>query len=738
MKIKVAIIAIAIAFFAQAKSWSQNGPRTLKIEQGDSKEAIIDKAAQIIPTVNQYNYKKLEYTCFIHFGPNTFTAVEWGNGFEDPKVFNPSGLDTDQWCRVAKEAGMKLVVITVKHHDGFVLWQSRYTKHGIMSSPFEDGKGDVLRELSRSCEKYGLKLGVYLSPADLYQIENKEGLYGNLSEYTERTIPRPVEGRPFKDKRTFTFKVDDYNEYFLNQLFELLTEYGPVHEVWFDGAHPKRKGGQTYNYLAWKELIKTLAPESVIFGKEDVRWVGNESGTNRESEWDVVTFEENPAQMNMFPDMHGDLGSREMLYKGKYLHFLPGETDTSIREGWFYRNDDEQGVRSADDVLDLYERCVGSNSVLLLNIPPNREGRFGARDVAALLDAGKRIQETYGTDLLKGATGAEPLLDGDENTYVSAQNGQGSFKIVLAKNTMLNRFVLQEAVHLQGQRIEEHALDAWIDGQWQQVAQGTTVGYKKILRFPRVTTNKLRLRIEKGRSHPSINMVSAHYYTPRPPQLAITRDLEGKVTITPKKHDFGWKSHGQDATKNLSGKATIHYTTDRSEPNANSSLYTTPFSLASGEVKAKAFNNEQEGAPATARFGMIKKAWTVTADVAGEKMKTEYAIDANPETFWNSGEGKPELTIDLKTAKTITGFIYTPPTNFKEGLIEKGVIKVSKNGKSWKEVMPFNQGNLINDPTPRTTRFDKAVKARYVKITSINGAGGSTSATVAEIDLLED
>ena len=150
-----------------------------------------------------------------------------------------------------------------------------------MSSPFRDGKGDVLKELSESCKKYGLKLGVYLSPADLFQIENKDGLYGNLSEYTERTIPRPVEGRPFENNTTFTFKVDDYNEYFLNQLFELLTEYGPIDEVWFDGAHPKRKGGQTYNYLAWKELIRTLAPKAVIFGKEDIRWCGNESGEHQ-------------------------------------------------------------------------------------------------------------------------------------------------------------------------------------------------------------------------------------------------------------------------------------------------------------------------------------------------------------------------------------------------------------------------------------------------------------------------
>ena len=218
---------------------------TIEISDTDSKDSIIIKAAHVVPTPNQYEALKNEFIAFIHFGPNTFTRVEWGNGMEDPKIFDLKNLDTDQWCKAMKSAGMKMVIITVKHHDGFVLWQSRYTKHGIMSSPFENGKGDVLRQLTESCKKVGLKLGVYLSPADLYQIENKDGLYGNLSKYTDRTIPRPVEGRPFDNKTTFNFKVDDYNEYVLNQLFELLTEYGPIHEEWFDGAHPKRKGSQT-------------------------------------------------------------------------------------------------------------------------------------------------------------------------------------------------------------------------------------------------------------------------------------------------------------------------------------------------------------------------------------------------------------------------------------------------------------------------------------------------------------
>lgn len=733
------IISLVLAcFLTNAVAWGQ-GQSTIKIEPGDSGEEIVRKAAWVVPTINQYAYKKLEYNCFVHFGPNTFTRNEWGSGMEDPKTFDLQDLDTDQWCRAMKDAGMKLVVFTAKHHDGFVLWQSRYTRHGVMSSPFRDGKGDVLKDLAASCSKYGIKLGVYLSPADLYQIEHPQGLYGNLSEYTERVIPRPVEGRPFANKTTFTFNVDDYNEYFLNQLFELLTEYGPIHEVWFDGAHPKRKGGQKYNYLAWKKLIRTLAPEAVIFGKEDVRWCGNESGGTRVSEWDVIPFTEDPGQANHFPDIHGDPGKRESLAGAKYLHYLPAETNTSIREGWFYRDEETQRVRNADDVFDIYERSVGGNSTFLLNIPPNRKGRFPEEDVTVLREVGKRITETYGTDLLAGAQGDKALLDDDEDTYLLGEEGKGTYVVTLPQPITLNRFLLQEAIKTQGQRIEKHVLEASVDNRWQRIAQGTTVGYKKILRFPAVTTRKLRLRILEARTRPSLSKVSAHYYKPRPPRLAVSRSLEGQVTIQPVKDNFNWKLIGIDYQQNLGNAAEIRYTIDGTTPTKKSSLYSGAFFHTSGVVKARAFEKDLAGGIVEREFGMTRKDWTVKASSAGsEKYKAHNAIDGDVSSFWHSDENQatPTLTIDLKQRVELKGLIYTPPANFKEGLIEQGAIKVSRNGKSWKEVQIFDLGNLVNDPTPRTVKFDKAVKARYVQVSALRGAGGSTSASVAEIELL--
>lgn len=378
----IALVAILFAPFVEAQKSDIKPRNTIEILPSDTHETIINKAAHVVPTPNQYEALKNDFIAFIHFGPNTFTRKEWGNGMEDPSIFDLHNLDTDQWCKALKSAGMEMVILTVKHHDSFVLWQSRYTQQGIMSTPFRDGKGDILRDLSASCVKYGIKLGVYLSPADLYHIEHPDGLYGNLSKYTSRTIPREVAGRPFENKTKFEFELDDYNEYFLNQLFEILTEYGPIHEVWFDGAHPKTKGGQTYNYEAWMKMIRTLAPKAVVFGKEDIRWCGNESGRTRATEWNVMPYNGSPYGDGDLPNpMLADMGSRDMLYGAKYLHYQQAEINTSIREGWFYRDEQHQKVRSADDLFDIYERSVGGNATFLLNIPPNRDGLFSPKDV---------------------------------------------------------------------------------------------------------------------------------------------------------------------------------------------------------------------------------------------------------------------------------------------------------------------------------------------------------------------
>lgn len=713
---------------------------TIPVEPGDTKEQIIEKAAHVVPTANQLAALQREFIAFIHFGPNTFTRMEWGNGMEDPKVFDLKELDTDQWCEAMKAAGMKLVILTAKHHDGFVLWKSRYTTHGIMSSNFQGGKGDIMKSLSESCRKYGLKLGIYLSPADLYQIESPDGLYGNLSKPTKRTIPREVEGRPFANTTRFEFVVDDYNEYFLNQLFELLTEYGPIDEVWFDGAHPKRKGGQQYDYHAWKTLIKALAPNAVVFGREGTRWCGNEGGRTRDTEWNIIPYEANPDTMSVFADLTDlDLGSRERLYEGKFLHYQPAETNTSIREGWFYRDDTHQKSRNADDVFDIYERAVGGNSIFLLNIPPNREGRFSQTDVDVLKETGKRIEETYGTDLLADAKGDKVLLDHDLNTFVQLDGGKGEITIRLAKPTAINRVAIQEAVAVRGERVERHALDAWIDGQWQEVAQATNIGYKRILRFPDVTTDRLRLRVLESRLDPAIANITAHHYQSRPPRLEAKQDRDGLVSLQPLKQNFGWNQHGENSAGNLNAGFKIYYTTDGLEPDANATLYEAPFAMPDGgEVKAVAILNGEQGALCQERIGFAKKDWKLLkADSETKDHEAALAFDADPSTYWMSETNGPShsIAIDLGQQRTISGFAYTPQQKDDKGMMAKGRVSVSDDGKSWRAVESFEFGNLINDPSKRTLHFKNAQEARYVRIESTEITANTRVAAIAEIDL---
>jgi alpha-L-fucosidase len=712
---------------------------TIPVEPGDSPQIVIEKAASLVPTANQLEALNNEFIAFVHFGPNTFTGREWGDGKEDPKVFDLKSLDTDQWCKAMAAAGMKMAILTAKHHDGFVLWQSRYTDHGIMSTNFRDGKGDILRDLANSCHKYGIKLGVYLSPADLYQIESPDGLYGNLSKKTQRTIPRPVDGRPFENKTIFQFVVDDYNEYFLNQLFELLTEYGPISEVWFDGAHPKKKGGQTYDYSAWRQLIRTLAPNATIFGREDIRWCGNEGGFTRESEWNAIPYQENPATMNDFQDLYGDLGSRDALAQWQapyYLHYQPAETNTSIREGWFFCDDTYQRVRSADDVFDIYERSVGGNSIFLLNIPPNKEGRFADRDVAVLEEVGRRIRDVYSVDLLKDSDRPQPLGDGDAATYLSLSS---PLTVTLNRPERINRLLLQEPIMSKGERIENLKIELQdTTGMWLSVPDSRNIGHKRIVRFPSVVARAIRLTGLSSRAEPLLSTLTAHYYPPRAPELVATRNEQGFVTIKARPSDFCWRDSQKESGDEQIPEYQIFYTTDLSEPSSESIRYTGPFEFTGGTIRAIANLDNVAGTASTTRLGVSKHLWSVAA-VSSEKWDApaRAAIDENDVTFWQTeaNDAAPYFTIDLGDDVSFNAFSYTPQTHNCEGLIESGTIEISNDGTEWTPVSDFFFGNLINSPTCRLVNLDATVTARYLRIKPTAIAGGYAGASIASFDL---
>lgn len=733
----ISVISMAAIFLLPAcrgKYETQFFVQTAKIPDGYTHEQKVELSARVLPHQRQMLWFEDNFSGFIHFGPNTFTGREWGTGFETPEVFNPENLDTDQWMRLMKEAGMTRVIMVVKHHEGFCLWQTRYTTHSVASSPWQSGKGDVLRDVAESARKYGLRLGIYLSPADLFQIVSEGGYYGNGSEFTYRAIPRPVENRPFADQRTFTYKVDDYNEFFLNQLFELLTEYGPVYEVWFDGAHPRPGTGQTYNYQAWYDLIRNLAPNAVIFGRgPDIRWCGNEGGATRIAEHNVIPLPMAP-EVYLWPDKMGEnIAGRDMITENTtYFHYYPAETNTSIRHGWFWRNDSEQQVRNADDVFDIFERSAGGNSVLLLNIPPDNRGLIAQRDAEVMVEVGKRIRKVYGTNLLEGGRATNRrLIDGNPETWWQAPGKQAEFEIRLPEAKVVNRILIQEAIAHRGERVEQHHLSAWIDDSWQVVAQSTSIGNKRILRFPAVLTDRFKVSITEARLPAAISNISAHFFDEPPKAVVMSRDEQGRVVMGVGT-SFVWNNHG---TMDLS--QNIHFTQDGSEPDLQSALYQEPIYLPQGGfLKARAYSGGNWGSTTSFRFGIHKRGWTAI-DAAGDTTAISRILDGNPHSGWISGEAGSgqvqKLTIDMKQTNTISGLAYLPYT--RGGFIESFRVEVSENGLSWVEVHKGDFGNIINDPTRRVVLFENNHQARFIRLTGLKAPGHFTRIGASEIDI---
>ena len=452
---------------------------------GTTLEEKVDMAARLVPTPQQMEWQQMELTAFLHFGINTFTDREWGDGSEDPALFNPTELDAEQWVRSLKEAGFRMVILTAKHHDGFCLWPTKTTKHSVASSPWKDGKGDVVKELRDACTKYDMKFGVYLSPWD----RNAES-YGDS--------PR-------------------YNQFFIDQLTELLTNYGEVHEVWFDGANAEGPNGkkQIYDWDAFYKTIQTLQPKAVmaIMG-DDVRWVGNERGLGRETEWSATVLA--PGIYNRADSVNTalgigstskDLGSREVLAKANELFWYPSEVDVSIRPGWFYHDNQNNQVKSLKHLMDIYYQSVGYNSVLLLNIPPDRRGLIHENDV-------KRLKEF--ADYRNRAFADNLVTDGQ---VVWTAGAGESREYTLKEGSTVNLILLQEDLS-KGQRVEEFEVEGLVDGQWQSLGKGTTVGYKRILRIPETNATQLRVKLLSTRLKASISNVAAYYAAP----LAETQD----------------------------------------------------------------------------------------------------------------------------------------------------------------------------------------------------------------------
>lgn len=469
------------------------------LNRTDSEKKIITKAANVTPSPQQYEWQKLEFIAFLHFGINTFTDREWGEGNEDPKLFNPTNLDAEQWVKNLKDAGMKLAILTAKHHDGFCLWPSKFTEHSVKNSPWKNGKGDVVREFVDACRKYDLKVGLYLSPWDRNNPD-----YGDSPKY---------------------------NQYFLNQLTELLTNYGDITEVWFDGACGEGPNGkkQVYDWQAYYRLIRKLQPDAVIFGMSpDIRWVGTETGYGRDTEWSVVALKLDSGDKQKITSSRSsldeiykpgdmtdyDLGSRAKIKQSDLLFWYPAETDVSIRPGWFYHPVQDSLVKSVDKLVDIYFNSVGKNGVFLLNVPPDKRGLIHENDIKSLRGLKSVIDKTFTKDLsrnskliIKGSfkpVSKESIMSNDK--YWIADDGKSSsiLEFILPKEIIFDVVLLQEEIRI-GQRIEKFHLEYWNGNSWIKFTEGTTVGYKRLLKFDTVNTNRVRLVIEESRLNPTLS-----------------------------------------------------------------------------------------------------------------------------------------------------------------------------------------------------------------------------------------
>ena len=429
-------------------------------------------AANVRPDHTQLErLRETPFYAFVHFSPNTYTNLEWGDGTEDPAIFNPTELDCEQWVKAVKSSGMKGLILTAKHHDGFCLWQTKYTEHSMKNSPYKNGKGDIVKECADACKKHGIKFGFYLSPWD-----RNSPLYG----------------------------TEEYNDYYVNQLTELLTNYGEIFHVWFDNACGEGPNGkkQVYDFDRYIKTIRKYQPNATFFNdKGGMRWCGNESGTAAHAQWCVVPYElcsisehktpVEPLMNGTLDDMRNSdaiLGSIANIMYSKALTFCPSETDMSIRPGWFYHENEEP--HSLERLFNTYLRTVGGNTTFNLNIPPMPNGKFNEKDVKRLKELGDKINAEFGKNLAE---------DADITENKKQDSYQTEFIVKLEEKHLLKYIELAESI-AEGQKVEAFKiLSKTDDGFWNFEEHGTTIGSRKIVVLDDVTTDEIKVQITSAR-----------------------------------------------------------------------------------------------------------------------------------------------------------------------------------------------------------------------------------------------
>ncbi len=679
-----------------------------------------------LPSKQQVKWHEMEMYAFVHFTINTFTDKEWGFGDEDPKLFNPTAFDAEKIVLDYKAAGLEGLILTAKHHDGFCLWPTKTTEHNITKSPWKNGKGDMVREFADACKKHGLKFGIYLSPWD------RNNTHYGTQEY-----------------------VNIYRE----QYKELLTQYGPVFETWHDGANggdghyagarESRQIDRTtyYNWpLTWS-MEKQWQPDAVIMSDvgPDIRWVGTERGYAGDPCWHTYTphavrpgTEPGPGEVK---DQEGMNGHRD----GKF--WMPAEVNFSIRPGWFFHAHENDKVKTGRALLNHYFQSVGRGTTMLLNVPPDRRGLVYEKDAESLRELGKLVKELFSVDHSKGAKvtasnvrannnayAASKVLDNDRYSYWGTDDNvtTGSITLQLTGKKTFNIIRLRENIKL-GQRIDDWAVDVWENNEWREYQKGSAIGVNRLVRGNYITTDRVRIRITKAAASICLSEVGLFTEQQGAPGLTIGRNRNGEVEIVTE-----------------SPVAEVRYTTDRTEPNRSSTLYTLPFAHRDGVViRAKSFDIAGKASPTFERnMGPAKNTWKVVATSAnGDYTDVNYAIDDNPNTIWHTWKEKnslgapQDISIDMGTVISLKGFTYMPRQDLKEwALVDQYSFMISVDGEDWKEVSSGEFSNIKANPIEQRILLNAAVQARYFKFVArrtVPVNDGLNYVAVAELGIIQ-
>lgn len=669
-------------------------------------------AVMPVPTERQMLWHEMEFFAFVHFNMNTFTDMEWGFGDENPALFNPSELDCNQWAETCKKAGMKGIILTAKHHDGFCLWPSEFTEHSVKNSPWKNGKGDVVKELADACKKHGLKLGIYLSPWDRNHAD-----YGN----------------------------EKYLQYFRNQLRELMSNYGEIYEVWFDGAN----GGTGYygganeerridrkNYYDWentRKIVRELQPLACMFSDAgpDIRWVGNEEGWAMETNWALIRRDE------FYPGSPNYKDLRTGHEDG--THWVPAEVDVSIRPGWYYHSSEDHKVKTLPHLLDIYYNSIGRNASLLINFPVDTRGLIHEKDAEQIFKLADAVKADFEHNLAENVKikasnvrgkskqySAKNVVDNNQESYWATDDSvqQATLTLDFEQEIEFNRFLIQEKIQL-GQRVKYFSVEVLTNNNWVEIARQTTIGRKRILRFPNVKASKLRLHILDAKACPVISNIEIYKAPKVLIEPEISRNKEGFVSM-----------------KAFDVDLDIFYTIDGTEPTETSTMYKDPFLLNNKSIfKAVAidFTENKKSPVTTGIFDVSKADWKTIGEFENTEITTNI-FDGNPETAWTLETlNTADIIVDLGKEYHIKGVKYLPDQGrWNPGIIFDFEFYVNEKNANWgNPLLKGEFSNIKNSPVWQVKEFAPQ-KGRFIKFKALSSALESGKIGLAELDIITE